>query len=97
MPVNFLCFDKTATPPTPATAFPADSTLSYTFDVTLSSGSFTGYVPSFKIDWVGSQNNYDLVSLPLTPTPPPPVPEPATLALLGSALFGLGLVRRRKH
>jgi hypothetical protein len=40
----------------------ADSTLSFVFDIALSSGSFAGYEPDFKINWVGTQINYDLVS-----------------------------------
>jgi len=107
---NFFCFDNTAIPPTPTTAFAAGTTLNFVFDVTLSSGTFAGYVPDFKIDWVGSKNNYDLVSLPLTPlstgqqcaTPPCtsgdiPTPEPATIVLLGTGLAALGLLGRRRR
>src|SRR5260370_39363666 len=67
---NFFCFKANTTPPsTPALA--ANSSLSLVFDVTISSGSFAGYAPDFKINWVGSQNNYDLVSATLTPVPVP--------------------------
>jgi PEP-CTERM motif len=103
---NFFCFDNTAIPPTPSTLL--SGTLVFVFDVTLKSGfSWAGYHPDFKIDWVGTQNNYDLVSKAIdvsltcpdcNPRSVDPVPEPMTLALFGSGLFGLGVVaRRRKH
>jgi len=103
---NFYCFDNGAIPPTPTTAL--SGTLIYVFSATLAAGgSWTGYNPDFKIDWVGTKNNYDLVSLSIggvTPTCPDcginPViidaPEPATLAILGMGLIGLGAVRQRR-
>ena len=101
---NFYCFDNTGIPPTPAGPL-LSGNITFVFDVTINvGGSFTGYAPDFKIDWVGSQNNYDLVSLPIgittvtPPPPPPPIAEPSTLALLGLGVLGLGAItvtRRR--
>ncbi len=95
---NFFCFKANTTPPsTPALA--ANSSLSLVFDVTISSGSFAGYAPDFKINWVGSQNNYDLVSATLTPVPvPAPLIDrglPVLLAVCG-ILFGAKLWERNK-
>jgi hypothetical protein len=95
---NFFCFDNTSIPPTPVSPLPVNSSLSYAFNITLSSGSFAGYSPDFKIDWVGSKNNYDLVSKELTPTHgTTPVPEPTTLLLVGVGLLGIGLYQRRRQ
>lgn len=96
---NFFCFYANTIPSGPALA--ANSSLSFIFQIT--STTFLNYVPDFKINWVGTKNNYNLVSLPLAPedgsTPPPPttVPEPGVLSLLALGLLGLALaVRRRK-
>jgi hypothetical protein len=89
---NFFCFTRTTAPPT-SPALTTDS-VAFVFDVnTTTAGSFSGYVPDLKINWVGSQNNYDLVSQPLTPTI---VPLPAAVWLLLSGIGGLGLFARRR-
>ena len=89
---NFYCFKATTKPTAPA--LPANFELTFTFDLTVAqAGDFAGYDPSFKIQWLGTNNKYDLVSQTLTPTV---VPLPAALPLLLSGLAGLGFMSRRK-
>ena len=91
---NLYCFRNNKTPSAPALA--ANSSLTFTFDVILQSadaGDFANYDPSFKIDWIGTKNNYNLVSETLTPTP---VPLPAALPLLLGGIASLGFLSRRK-
>ena len=90
---NFYCF-KANTKPT-APALPANSDLTFTFDLTVAqAGEFANYNPDFKIQWLGgAPGKYDLVSQTLTATV---VPLPAALPLFLSGILGLGFMRRRK-
>lgn len=83
---NFFCFSGYAA---------AAQTMSFSFLVTGAAGAFDGYNPSFKIDWIGRQRNYDLVSLPIGTVPP--VPEPGTYALMFAGLGLMGAVLRRRR
>ena len=91
---NFFCFDNTSIPPTPNTLL--GSSLSILFSVTSDTvGSWANYNPDFKIDWVGSQNNYDLVSLAIPVNGG--VPEPATWAMMLLGFGGIGMAMRRSR
>jgi PEP-CTERM motif len=93
---NFFCFDNPSIPPIPG-ALLGDS-LTLMFSVTSDTvGSWDAYDnPDFKIDWVGSQNNYDLVSLGIPVNGA--IPEPATWAMMiiGFGAAGYSIRRRRK-
>ena len=94
---NFFCFFANTTPIAPV--LPVDSSLNFLFTIKTSTTFPAGYDPDFKINWVGTKNNYDLVSKELTPTQGAVallVPEPATLLLFGIGLLG-ALGARRKH
>lgn len=95
---GFFCFAANTTPSGPVLA--ANSALTFTFDVALSSGTFSGYVPDFKINWDGTNNNYDLVSLPLAPSAVSATPLPASWTMMLSTLvisLGFMLYERVKR
>lgn len=95
---GFFCFYANTTPTGPALA--SNSSLTFTFDIALSSGSFSGYSPDFKINWDGTNNNYDLVSQSLASSPVSATPLPAswTMMLTGLAVcFGFMLYNRTKR
>lgn len=102
---NFFCFDNMAAPSTPPLA---PGTLTFDFSVTANTaGVWANYVTDMKINWLGSANNYSLISQPIPvnmgspppppPPPPPPVPEPWSIAILGVGFAGIGLLRRQRR
>jgi hypothetical protein len=99
---NFFCFSNTSA----SFPSPLPSSLTFTFNVTANqAGLWEAYAPDLKIDWTGSQNNYDLVSKPIlvggepTPTQFSVTPEPATWAMmiLGFGFIGAMMRRQRRH
>ena len=74
---------------------PSGSSTSLDFSVTNTTDAWDSWAPSFKIDWTGSQNNYDLVSLPIPVNTG--VPEPATWAMMLLGFSGIGMAIRRSR
>ena len=91
---GFFCFSA-MTKPAKTPALAANSSLSFNFSI--SGNGLSSWSPDFKINWIGSKNNYDLVSKPISigGGGGTSVPEPASLGLLGLGLAGLGLARRK--
>ena len=86
---GFFCFANSGY------VLPNSSSVSIDFNVTSNAaGSWTNWTPDFKIDWTGSKNNYDLVSLPI---PVNAVPEPATWGLMVLGFAGVGMAIRRSR
>ena len=93
---NFFCFEN----PSPMSSLlPANSSLTYRFSVSVASAAdFASWDQHFKINWVGTKKNYDLISLalPLGTTIVLAAPEPGSLALLALGAVALGLAMRHK-
>jgi hypothetical protein len=76
----------------------ANSVIDLSFSVELSSGNFLGWDPHLKIDWVGTKNNYGLVSQAINITSVPgPVVGAGLPGLLGAMGALVMLARRRRR
>ena len=60
---------------------------------TITAPSLEDYVPHMKVQWLGSANHYDLVSMDMVQQ----VPEPGTVALLLAGLGAAALSSRRRR
>jgi hypothetical protein len=86
---GFFCFTNAGY------ILPSGSSTSLDFSVTNTTDAWASWSPDFKIDWTGSKNNYDLVSLaiPLNTA----VPEPATWAMMLLGFAGIGMTIRKRR
>lgn len=103
---NFFCFANTGA----VFASPLPSAGSLLFSVTTDAAiNWLTWNPDFKIDWIGSKNNYDLVSKHIgvnnctaggCPGPDPfiggGVPEPGTWLMMIFGFAAIGTAMRRK-
>lgn len=92
---NFFCFSSTSS------SFPVSgSTLSFNFSVTTAAAAdLSSWDPDFKINWVGSANNYNLVSQTLMPTPAqaPEIDPASATAAITLLAGGLAVQRGRRR
>lgn len=98
---NFFCFSDQA--PKPSTVLAANSSLQFEFDLFLMAGfTLDNYNDSFKIDWLGTKHNYNLISQHLgvtdgiTPFAVSEVPIPGAIWLFLTGLAGLIALGRKK-
>jgi hypothetical protein len=88
---NFFCFNNSGY----VLNVSPSGMVTLNFSATSNSvGSFGNWAPDFKIDWLGSANNYDNVSKIITVNQA--VPEPATWAMMLVGFGGIGMAMRRR-